>query len=333
MRSTIVILALASAAAGGLGLLGACSSDRAARTCTVNADCASGQCRADGTCAPAGNGSEDGGAPDAPGTDGDTTPVDGSADTKTNPPADSGVCTANADGIITVDEVPLRAGLKGTFKATTSDVKVSTAGTASEGGTQRQWDFSAALTGDHTMVLETMPLTGQWFASDYPGATYAARLSDKTDFLGIFAVTPAALELRGIVSPAAGTRQTKIKYDPAISTLSFPLQMGKKWEVTATASGDIPLTFNASYTEQYKFEVDAEGEMKTSSSLNAFKVMRVNVLLKKTPSFSIVSYYTRSYVYVAECFGSIAKVVSAVDQTSAPPVDFTDATEVQRLAP
>ncbi len=139
-----------------------------------------------------------------------------------------------------------------------------------------------------------MPIAGQWFASDFPGAGYAVRTTASADYLGIFAVTPGALEYRGIVSsPAAGAG--KIKFDPAVSTLSFPLQMGKKWEVT-TVSGDTPVPLNFAYS----YEVDAEGEMKTSSSLNAFKVMRVSLLLKKTPAFSLVSYYTRSYVYVAE---------------------------------
>jgi hypothetical protein len=316
----------------------ACSDDSSARTCTVNADCASGQCMADGKCAPVG-GATDGGSDDsATGGDDAKPPSDGGGSDSPIVPGDSGLCTANGDGIITREEVPLRAGLKGTFKATTSGVKVDTAGTSADAGGAdaggpRNWDFSGALTGDHTLVLETLPLTGQWFEADYPGATYYARLSDSSDLLGVFAVTSGALELRGVVSPQSGSGQTKITYDPTVPTLAFPLQKGKEWEVEATASGDIPVTFNVAYTERYTFKVDAEGELRTSTSLNPFKVMRVSVLVKRTPSFSFVSYYTRQYVYVAECFGAVAKVVGEMDQTSVPDEDFTDASEIQRLAP
>ena len=321
-------------AMAGLGLSvllllpSACGEDDVTRSCTVNADCASGQCRADGTCASATT--ADAGT-STPETDGS---VSDSATTDAPPPVvDSGLCTANADGVITAAEVPLRAGLKGTFKVTTSGVKVSTAGTGAEGGAARTWDFSAALTGDHTLVLETMPLTGQWFESTYPGATYAVRLSDAKDLLGVFAVSAGALELRGVVSPASGSGSYKTTYNPTVPTLAFPIEKGKKWEVTATASGDIPLTLNVPYTEKYTFEVDAEGELKTSTSLGSFKVLRINSLLKKTLTGSVVSTYTRSYIYVAECYGAVAKVVSAADQFTEPPADFVDAAEVQRLSP
>lgn len=328
-------LALTLAPFAALAALAACSSSAAARTCTVNADCASGQCRADGTCAPFESGSDGG----ASGDDGGGSPDAASGDAGDGgsiPLLDSGLCTPNADGIITADEVPLRAGLKGTFRVTTSGAQISTAGTVAEGGASHVWDFSGNLTGDHTVIVETIPLAGQWFESDFSGAGYASRLSDKADYLGVFAVTPGALELRGVVSPSSGSSQTKIKYDPVVPSLSFPLQKGKKWSVKTTASGDIPATFNASYIEEYAFEVDGEGEIKTSTSLGAFKVMRVAVKLTKTPAPLVnpfLVYYTRQYVYVAECFGAVAKVVSKIDQATEPPDDFTDTSEIQRLSP
>lgn len=326
-----------------LAIVSACSNDAAARTCTVNADCASGLCRGDGTCAPndSDSGTGDETSVSSTGDDASTSNGDANAsdDADTTPLLDSGLCNANQDGIITVDEVPLRAGLKGTYRVTTSGVKVNTAGVSANGdaggdaGTHRTWDFSAALTGDHTMVLETLALTGQWFANDYAGANYAARLSDSTDTLGVFATTANALELRGVVAPAAGSSSLEVKYDPAIPTLAFPLQLGKKWEVTSTASGTIPVTYNIPYTEKYTFEVDAEGELTTSTSLNPFKVLRIAIVVARTPTGSLISYYTRQYVWVAECFGSIAKAVSTADSLTEPAAEFTDVSEIQRLSP
>src|SRR5688572_29139226 len=128
--SRIAKLSLSSVAIAAASLAYvACSDESSARTCTVNADCASGQCMADGKCAAVGGGVE-GGTDDATNGGEDAKPAsDGSSDAPIVP-GDSGLCTANADGIITREEVPLRAGLKGTFKATTSGVKVDTAGTA-----------------------------------------------------------------------------------------------------------------------------------------------------------------------------------------------------------
>lgn len=327
-------LALSLAPFAALAVIAACSSSSQARTCTVNADCASGQCRADGTCAPI-DGTGEAGTTSDGGSDTDGSIADAGTDSPAIPLLDSGLCTPNADGIITAEEVPLRAGLKGTFRVTTSGAQISTAGTVAEGGATHNWDFSGNLTGDHSVVVETIPLAGQWLETEFSGAGYASRLSDKADYLGVFAVTPGALELRGVVSPSSGSSQTKIKYDPVVPSLSFPLQKGKKWTVKTTASGDIPATLNQSYIEEYEFEVDAEGELKTSTSLGAFKVMRVSVKLAKQPFLlnPLVHYYTRQYVYVAECFGAIAKVVSKIDESSPPPDDFTDTSEIQRLSP
>ena len=166
-------LALSLAPFAALAVIAACSSSSQARTCTVNADCASGQCRADGTCAPI-DGTGEAGTTSDGGSDTDGSIADAGTDSPAIPLLDSGLCTPNADGIITAEEVPLRAGLKGTFRVTTSGAQISTAGTVAEGGATHNWDFSGNLTGDHSVVVETIPLAGQWFESEFSGAGYAS---------------------------------------------------------------------------------------------------------------------------------------------------------------
>src|SRR5262249_10517096 len=150
------------------------------------------------------------------------------------------------DGSITRAEVPLAAGLKATFRVT-SDVGVDTAGTAEADGS-RTWKLDGALDGDHDVLITTMPLTGQWFANDFGGASYVARLSQKAELLGVFEITSDELLLRGVVSPKDGVDQTELTYDPPVVVLSFPIGAGGGWKTTSTVTGQLSGVYGI-YTE------------------------------------------------------------------------------------
>lgn len=298
------------AAAGALGLAlaaAACSSAPAA--CRLGSDCASGVCRSDGTCAPQDN-------PPPPDTDGgaDASKADGSS------PLPG--CTPNKDGTINAAEVPLKAGLHATFR-TATNVAVSTAGATVNG--QRTWDLSGALAGDHPRAVDTLAPAGAWWAPSFATATYASRLSDQSDLLGVFEVGASALTLRGVVSPADGLTKTNLSYAPGAAMTQYPLAVGAKWsttsQVTGTASGVAAL-----YTEQYASEVDARGTLKTP--FGAFDVLRVHTTLTRT--VGVVPTVTRSFAFVAECFGTVATIASLPNE---PQVEFTQASEVARIAP
>src|SRR6185369_4022284 len=124
------------------------------------------------------------------------------------------VCSPNQDGSITRAEVPLGPGLHATFEVA-ENVPVDTAG-AMQGDGSRAWDLSGALSGDHGELVETLPLTGQWFAADFPGASYASRLSDTSNLLGVFEINDTELLLRGVASPQPGVQQTKLTYNPPV---------------------------------------------------------------------------------------------------------------------
>jgi hypothetical protein len=293
------------------------------RTCYVNEDCVSGRCGADGRCLPP---ATDGGLVDGAIEDGSPTGDGPRADGPT--PGDAGgdgaplTCSPDDDGIITRAEMPLKAGLHATFRVAT-DVVVDTAGTPQGNG--RLWDLTAALTGDHALLSETQPLTGTWFASKFSGATYAARLSDGTDLLGVFEVTTDALLLRGVVSPADGLYRTELTYDPAVKVLAFPLQAGATFSTTSVVSGLASGVWSA-YSEKYESQVDAEGELKTPFS--SFHVLRVRTLMTRT--VAMIPTVSRSFAFVTDCFGTVATVRSSDNETA---VEFTQAAEVWRLSP
>ena len=283
--------------------------------CHVGADCASGVCNADGTCAAStGSGSGTG-----TGTGGGSTGTGGGTGT-----GGSGICMPNGDGVITRQEVPLQAGLHANFRAA-ENAGVSTAGTMSPDGS-RTWDLSVTFSGDHAEDVETLSLSTQWFGKDFAGASYAARLSDTSDLLGVFQLTDSALELVGVASPMPGSTQTELHYSPPVTVLAFPLQMGAAWSTTLTTVTGQAQGVTVFYNEGYQSSVDAHGTLKTPYA--TFPVLRVNTLLTRNVGGLVTT--TRTYAFVTDCFGNVANLVSNQDE---PAVEFTTAAEVTRLAP
>jgi hypothetical protein len=292
------------------------------RTCYVDADCASGQCGADGRCVPP---ATDGGATDTGHGDG-SAPGDGSSDAQ--PPDDASgdggpiSCSPDNDGTIARAEVPLEAGLHATFRVAT-DVAVDLVGT--QPGGVRTWDLAGALTGDHSLLAETRDYSGAWYAADFAGGTYSARLSDGNELLGVFEVTTDALLLHGVVSPDEGLTKTELTYATPIKTLAFPLQVGATFTTTSLVSGFATGVWSA-YSEKYESQVDAEGQLKTP--YGEFHVLRVRTLMTRTVGLLVTT--SRTFTFVTDCFGTVATVRSQDNESA---VEFTQAAEVWRLSP
>jgi len=275
--------------------------------CTLDSDCPSHFCKADGTCGPA--------EADA-GSASDSTPTgDGSA---------SGLCTPNHDGHITSPELPLAAGAMANFRIATN-ATVNTAGTSNPDGS-RSWDLSGMLSGDATDAVALMAPAGAWWAADFPTASYATTLTSTSDLIGVFSVTDAAVSLLGVVSPSGGTGSTELRYAPAAKILALPFSAGTTWTSTSTVSGTTEGILS-NYTEKYTSLVDQVGTMTTP--YGAFPVLRVATDLTRS-SLGVTLLTTRTFAWVAECFGTVATITSNSNETGS---EFTTAAEVRRLAP
>jgi hypothetical protein len=317
--SKVLALVLAGGAA-----LAACAEAGTVK-CKVGADCASGICNADGSCEPVSTTtSSDGGtggtvSNGGGGTGGTVSDGGGGAGGS----GGSGVCSPDQDGTITAGEVPLGAGLSAKFEVATNPTFDTTGESQADGS--RLWDFTPMLSGDHKVLAETLPIEGAWYAGDFAGATYATRLSDSSDFLGVFEVTADALLLRGVVSPEDGLAATNLSYDPPVPVLAFPMKEGDTWETTSTVTGLAAGVFSV-YTETYLSEVDASGTAITPYA--EFPVLRVGTDLTRVVGALVTT--TRTYAFVTECFGSVANITSQTNELS---VEFTDPAEVRRLSP
>jgi len=329
-RSIIVALALFSACSGAPSV-----------DCRVGADCASGVCKSDGTCEPVsdsgvtggGVGSTGGGVGTVGGGTGDEDGGSiggGTGVTGGGSGVDAGpTCIPNHDGTIERSEVYFQPGLRATFKisgATTFDTR------GTDGG---YWDFTTALAGDTSRLVETKSISGEWYAADFPDAGYVTELGAGSDLLAIFSATDDALYLQGVVSPSSGSTSTKLKYTPWVKVMQFPLAAGAQWSTNSTVSGTYytgvyqgvigaTLPFQS---ESYSMQVDRRGTAVTPFA--EFDVLRVRTTMVR--SFNTVPTTTiRSFNWNTECFGTVATVSSTDNESS---TEFTSASEVRRLSP
>jgi hypothetical protein len=304
----------------GLVIAGCAADGELGAAYRVGADCESGACD-DGVCVETSSSSTSS-AGGAGGEGGGSTTSSGGAGGGGEGGDTPGLCQPNEDGTITRGEYPVAVGISAKFMAAL-DVSWSTAGSM-VGGT-RTWDMSEALAGDHLLLLETRALVGTWFEESFPGASYAIRLSDESQLLGVFEVTDDAVLLRGVVSPTDGVSRTELEYDPPVVVLSFPLTEGKTWSTTSTVTG-LATGIYSIYTEAYDSVVDARGDATTPFS--TFDVLRVRTVLTRT--VGVIPTVTRSFAFVTECFGTVATLSSQPGESS---VEFSNVAEIKRLTP
>lgn len=304
-----------------LALAGCAAGSPVGSACESGSECESGACN-EGVCVDASGGGAGGGVSAGGEAAGAGSSAGGSS------AGGAGVgggisCTQNLDGTIERAEVPIAAGLHATFKVATN-VTFSTA--PGSVNSEPTWDLSGALSGDHSVLLETLPLSGQWFAGTFPSATYASKLADGQDLLGVFEVTDDALLLLGVVSPADGVTRTELSYDPPVVVLQFPLTTGASWTTTSTITGLTSGVFST-YFESYDSSVDQAGTIITPFS--SFEGLRVRTDLTRTVGALIST--QRTFAFVTECFGTVGAISSQLNELSSS--EFTSVSEIKRLSP
>jgi hypothetical protein len=310
--------------------------------CRVGADCASGVCLRDGTCqavsdSGAGSGNVGGGTATGGGSTGGGNATGGG--TGGGAEVDAGMplgCLPNNDGRIDRNEVFFQPGLRATFKISGA-ATFDTAGTAATDG-GRSWDFTTALAGDSSKLVETKSLQGEWFESDFPDGGYTTPVGS---LVGVFSTAPDALYLQGIVSPQSDGG-TNVHYEPWVKVLQFPLQAGANWTTDTTVSGKYQgyVIGNAAFgtglpfqREVYTSSVDRAGDARTPYS--SFESFRVRTVMERyTRVYTLNSWYLlltlRSFSWNTECFGTVASVTSTDNTTT---TEFTSTAEVRRLSP
>jgi hypothetical protein len=304
------LVALVVSASPSLG----CGETEATPSCRVGADCASGTCLDDGRCLPVTDGSSAGGG------------GEGKSSATGSGSGGNIACTPNGDAVLERDEIVLGAGLSATFRVA-RDAKVDTKGTPLGDG-RFAWDLAGTLVGDTDETITTATLEGAWYASAFPGASYAAPLTKDAwlgEVVGIFEARPDALLLRGVASVAGGPTATRVSHAPGATVLAFPLAVGAAWVSTSSVSGQA-LGLPTLYSETYDANVDRAGTLATP--FGTFEVVRVRTTL--TRLVGALPTVTRSFAFVSACYGAVATLTSMPGETGE---EFTLAAEVRRIAP
>jgi hypothetical protein len=285
--------------------------------CLVRDDCPDGYACVLGECRPevSPDAGLDGGVADARP---DAAPP---ADARPDAATDGSVgCTYVDDGVIQRSELVFEVGLGATYKINTdAPVTVDLMGT--EVGGEPQWDYSASTPPEASVVDELLPVSGNWFAADFPDATYSATLDAEAGVLGVFKVTDTALQMLGAVSVEANV--TKLVYDPPVDLLRFPIALNDHFVVESVSSG----TYNYIYTyatESYDTTVDALGTVIVPAG--SFHALRVRTRFSQTIGYLVTTRII--YLYVTECFGIVAKITSEDNEAE---TIFTDAAELRRM--
>jgi hypothetical protein len=233
------------------------------------------------------------------------------------------LCVGNNDGVIDVSELGFPIGLTLHYldNPPGTTVGVNPDGVAMPDGPQ--WDFTS--TAGNAIALTIEPIAGQWFAPSFPGATYATTSDVGSGLLGIFRVTPDALEILGFASPTPN--QTLLVYDAPIASLHFPVKKGDAW---VTGAKIVNGTLNGSpfaSTDTYRVTIDAQGTA-VLPFLKFQNTLRVHVELSQALPGGVAVTHIQ-HLFFHECYGEVGRMVSNPGETNA---SFTTAAEFRRLA-
>ncbi len=240
-------------------------------------------------------------------------------------------CRPNNDGIITADEMPVVVGAIARNRIG-ENVAVSIAGTVNADGV-RVWDLTRPVVDNEPEGTFTVEEMGeQWFAGLFPSADFAAPLVPGNSQLGPLVVDESGWSLLGGASreenPPEG--QTKIVYDTPSRLYPFPLQLGTKVTTTSRARNAILLGIQTAFDDTVSVEVVRRGTV-LLPDLELENTLQVKVKLERTLVAGDVQQV--SYHFVHECFGEVARFISAaVPLSEELDEDFTIAREVWRLA-
>ena len=297
-----------------MGLAAGCGGND--RACRVDDDCGPGQACVVGACR-ALAGADLGASVDLGGAPADLLPAipDG-----WNPDALAASCSFNGDGTITRDEESFIVGLGALFAVNAPGTPVPV-DVVAKGGV---WDFSAPVSSERKQFDQLVTPSGQWWAADFPTATYAERIDDGQQAYGVFRVSADKLEMLGVVSDQGGVSRTELTYATPIVALQFPLSVGTTWTSQSNVSG-LAAGYAFAAAEKYVFTVDQRGTTKVPAG--SFDTLRLR--MDYTQYYGALVTTRISYLHLAECYGAVARVRSQDDETSN---DFTQAAEYRRLA-
>ena len=238
-------------------------------------------------------------------------------------------CVPNLDQQITSDELLVGFDVPVAYRINPQDEPrpVDLVGLVDQDGVQ-VWDFSSDDASDEELRIAAENPVSKWYAASFPDADFVAALDASARIDGVYRRTDSGVFLLGYASTeeAPPEGKTLVVYDSPVALYQLPLTDGSEWvsvgEIRNATVRDLPYAGRDVYTVR----VDGLGEL-WLPELQFDEVLRIRTDLAIEPS--IGEGLTRKQVsYVFECFGEVARVVSADDESEE---DFDRAVELRRL--
>jgi hypothetical protein len=232
-------------------------------------------------------------------------------------------CTPNNDGEIARSELQLRAGLSARYLVNPVGTTVTVNPDGRATATGPEWDLTS--TAGDVVELNLVDVSTAWFASSFPGASYATVTDLGSRTLGVFRVTDGAIEILGYASEQPN--QTLLVYDRPILSAKLPIRLGDGWVSTGrVVNGRLNGQPFAS-TDTYRVSVDARGTAQLPY-LTLDGTLRIQVQLTQTLPGGLP--ITRiQHLFFHECAGEVGRMASPPGETNP---SFTTAAELRRLA-
>jgi hypothetical protein len=229
-------------------------------------------------------------------------------------------CTADLDGAISLDELPLAPGIdvRYTRNAVGEPIAADPDG-LDDGDGERVWDFSAGADAIGATLSLIDPAAAP-HADLFPDATYVAPLALETpDLLGWFRLDEhgdgsGELLMLGMATAegVASASRTEVVYDEPLVLYRFPFAVGDSWEQTVSYRDAVAFGIPEQGSEHYRFEVDAAGTVRLPGGIEVSHALRVRVDVDQTLAIAQGA-HTRSVhqlLWVRPCFGELGRMVS-----------------------
>lgn len=239
-------------------------------------------------------------------------------------------CLPDNNGVIEQSEMPAVVGAVASTRVNGpgKTIQVNPAGEQIDG--KQVWDFRNN-DGTYARSLRVENPEDFWFADEFENAQYASAVSLWDDsVLAIYRNGPGTVQMLGIASRTRdGSMYTLAKYDPPVELFRFPIQLGSAWESTVEFKNAILQGVLNAGEEEYRLTVDGRGTLMLPQ-FTLENTLRIRLELRQTfvvssgkPTITHVW-----YIFVHECLGEVARVVSLPDETDQ---SFTEAAEFRKL--
>lgn len=238
-------------------------------------------------------------------------------------------CVPNLDGKIDAAELKTAFGVPVRYLVNPAGSRrpVDLAG-VTDGAGRRIWQFATDYADDQVATISASTLDGKWYRASFPTGQFVAPLDLAGSIEGVYAKDATTLFLLGYASkdeaPAVG--KTLVVYTSPIATFRFPLEPGQQWVSASEVRNATVRGLPYAGRDTYQQRVDAAGTLELPD-VTFTQAMRVRTTLSIEPAVG-APVIRRQVGFVFECFGEVARAVSADNELAD---DFTQTTELRRL--